>query len=206
MSSSSSTINARFERPVIPTPCSVVGSVRHVTGEWGGMCEPDDMSVLDEVLDANTRFADSFAAGDLPAPPSRHLAVLTCMDARILPLTVFGLDIGDAHVLRNAGGRVTDDALRSLLVSTHVLGVRAIAVVHHTLCGMASLDDEQFRAKVEEGSGRSPGDLAFHAIGDPEEALRHDVGILTGSGLFPPGTEIRGMVYDVQTGRLRPVV
>jgi carbonic anhydrase len=164
------------------------------------------MSVLDDVLAANERFAERFTAGDLPAPPSRHLAVLTCMDARILPLTVFGLEIGDAHILRNAGGRVTDDALRSLLVSTHVLGVRSIAVIHHTLCGMTTATDDDFRAKVEEGSGRSPGDLAFHAIGDPEEALRHDVAILVDSGLFPPATEFRGMVYDVQTGRLRPVV
>jgi carbonic anhydrase len=164
------------------------------------------MTVLDDVLAANARFAEGFTAGDLPAPPSRHLAVLTCMDARILPLTVFGFEIGDAHILRNAGGRVTDDALRSLLVSTHVLGVRAIAVVHHTLCGMATMTDEQFRAKVEEGSGRSPGDLEFHAISDPEASLRRDVGILVESGLFPPDTEFRGMVYDVQTGLLRPVV
>jgi carbonic anhydrase len=127
------------------------------------------------------------------------------MDARILPLTVFGLEIGDAHILRNAGGRVTDDALRSLLVSTHVLGVRSIAVVHHTRCGMTTMSDEQFRAKVEAGSGRSPGDLAFHAIGDPDEDLRRDVGTLVDSGLFPPDTEFRGMVYDVQTGQLRPV-
>jgi carbonic anhydrase len=164
------------------------------------------MTVLDDVLAANARFAETFASGDVPAPPSLHLAVLTCMDARILPLTVFGLEMGDAHILRNAGGRVTDDALRSLLVSTHVLGVRSIAVIHHTLCGMTTATEDELRAKVEEGSGRSPGDLQFHAIADPEEALRHDVGILTDSGLFPPGTEVRGMVYDVQTGRLRPVV
>lgn len=169
------------------------------------MCDDRDVTVLDEILAANARFAEQFTAGDLPAPPSKQLAVLTCMDARILPLSVFGIKIGDAHILRNAGGRVTDDVLRSLLVSSHVLGVRHIAVVHHTLCGMATATEEQIRAKVEEGSGTSPGDLRFHAISDADADLRADVERLTSSGLFPPGTEIRGYVYDVQTGKLRPV-
>lgn len=164
------------------------------------------MSVLDDILAANARFADGFTAGDLPAPPRDHLAVLTCMDARIMPLSVFGLKIGDAHILRNAGGRVTDDVLRSLLVSTHVLGVRAIAVVHHTFCGMMTATEDELRARVQQGSGRSPGDLRFHAISDADAALREDVGRLTESGLLPPGTEVRGFEYDVQTGRLRPVV
>jgi carbonic anhydrase len=169
------------------------------------MCDADLVTVLDDVLAANARFADEFTSGDLPAPPSKHLAVLTCMDARILPLSVFGIRIGDAHILRNAGGRVTDDVLRSLLVSSHVLGVRHIAVVHHTYCGMATATEDEIRAAVEAGSGTSPGDLQFHAIGDADEALRSDVGRLTGSGLFPPDIEVRGFVYDVTTGRLRPV-
>lgn len=164
------------------------------------------MSALDDILAANDRFAAAFTSGDLPAPPSDHLAVLTCMDARIMPLSVFGLKIGDAHILRNAGGRVTEDAVRSLLVSTHALGVRAIAVVHHTYCGMKTATDDELRRLVEEGSGRSVGDLQFHAITDADAALREDVGRLTGSGLLPPGTEVRGFEYDVQTGRLRPVV
>ncbi|MCU1486964.1 MAG: carbonic anhydrase [Actinomycetia bacterium] len=164
------------------------------------------MSALDDVLAANERFASRFSAGDVPAPPSSHLAVLTCMDARILPLGVFGLELGDAHVLRNAGGRVTDDVLRSLLVSTHVLGVRAIAVVHHTLCGMRGTTDEALRAKVAEATGHSPGDLEFHAVADPEAALREDVATLVDSGLLPLGTDVRGYEYDVQTGRLRQVV
>lgn len=161
---------------------------------------------LDDLLAANAAYAETFVAGDLPAPPSRALAVLTCMDARILPLSAFGLRIGDAHILRNAGGRVTDDALRSLLVSTHALGVRSIAVVHHTLCGMATRTDDEFAAMVEEGSGRSPGDLPFFAIADVEQSLKQDVDRLTTCGLFPPGTEVRGFEYDVRTGRLRQVV
>jgi carbonic anhydrase len=164
------------------------------------------MAVLDEVISANAAFAKEFGSGDLPAPPSRHLAVVTCMDARIMPLAVFGLEAGDAHILRNAGGRVTDDVLRSLLVSTHVLDVREIAVVHHTECGMVRYTDSQIRDKVREGSGTDPGNLEFFAIGDADQALRADVKRLTGSALFPPGTEVRGFVYDVRTGRLREVV
>ena len=163
------------------------------------------MSVLDDVLRSNAAFAESFGSGDLPAPPSRHLAVVTCMDARILPLTVFGLDVGDAHILRNAGGRVTDDVLRSLLVSTHLLGVRAIAVVHHTECGMVNASDDDIRRAVTEGSGREPTGIEFHAISDPAGDLRGDVERLRGSALFPSGTEVRGFVYDVRSGRLHEV-
>lgn len=164
------------------------------------------MTVLDEVLAANAAFAEVFVAGQLPAPPARHLAVLTCMDARIMPLSVFGLKIGDAHILRNAGGRVTDDALRSLLVSAHVLGVREIAVVHHTLCGMTTMTEEEMAAAVEAGSGHRPEGVAFHAITDMELSLKEDVERLTSSLLLPPGTEVRGLEYDVRTGRLRQVV
>jgi carbonic anhydrase len=164
------------------------------------------MSPLDDVLAANGRYAATFTAGKLPAPPASHVAVLTCMDARILPLNVFGLEQGDAHVLRNAGGRVTDDVLRSLLVSSHVLGVRHVAVVHHTLCGMRGATNAELAAKVEEGSGTSPGDLEFLAVTDAEEDLRADVAKLVDSGLFPPDTEVRGYEYDVETGRLRRVV
>jgi len=129
------------------------------------------MALLDEVLAANARFAESSGSGGLPAPPSRHLAVVTCIDARIMPLAVFGLEAGDAHILRNAGGRVTDDVLRSLLVSTHLLEVRAIAVVHHTECGMTRYADTEIREAVREGSGTDPGNLEFYAIADPEAAL-----------------------------------
>jgi carbonic anhydrase len=164
------------------------------------------MGVLDEVTEANARFAESFGSGDLPAPPSRHLAVITCMDARIMPPEVFGLEPGDAHLIRNAGGRVTDDVLRSVLVSTHLLGVRAVAVVHHTECGMIRATDAEIRAAVAAGSGRDPGAFAFHAIADPEQDLRADVARLVDSGLLPPGTEVAGYVYDVRTGRLRQVM
>jgi len=152
------------------------------------------MSVFDELLAANRAYAEGFGKGDLPAPPARHLAVVACMDARILPLEVFGLAPGDAHVLRNAGGRVTDDVLRSLLVSTHVLGVRAIAVVHHTECGMVRNSD----AELRDATGT---DIEFHAIADPDAALRDDVERVRAAPL-PEGTEVHGLRYDVRTGLL----
>ena len=168
-------------------------------GHAGGVAE------LDDLLRANAQYADGFRSGDLPAPPSRHLAVVTCMDARILPLSALGLKIGDAHILRNAGGRVTDDVVRSLLVSSHVLDTRAIAVVHHTECGMINKTDSEIREAVRTGSGRDPGDIDFHAIADPEAALRADVKRIASSGLFPPDVDVRGFIYDVRTGRLREV-
>lgn len=164
------------------------------------------MPELDDILAANERFAEQFASGDLPAPPLRHLALVTCMDARIVPLSAFGLEVGDAHVLRNAGGRITDDMLRSLLVSSHLLDTRSIAVVHHTQCGMVSNTESQIRDAVRRGSGRDPEGLDFFAIADPEADLRADVKRITGSGLFPPDIEVRGFIYDVSTGRVREVV
>lgn len=160
------------------------------------------MSVFDDVLAANARYAEGFGLGSLPVPPAKHLAVLCCMDARILPLEVFGLAPGDAHVIRNAGGRASDDALRSLLVSTHKLGVRSIAVVHHTHCGMAGITDDGFRAELRETTGHDPGDLPVLAIVDADQAIKEDVASLAWSPLFPPGTEVAGFVYDVETGRL----
>lgn len=164
------------------------------------------MSVFDELLAANARYVAGFTSGRLEAPPTRHLVILTCMDARMLTSDVFGLAVGDAHVLRNAGGRVTDDALRSLLVSTHILGTRAVAVVHHTECGMAKITDAAFAATIEEATGHSPGDLPLHAIEDPGAALEDDVAALAGSPLFPAGTEVAGFFYDVRTGVLSLVV
>jgi carbonic anhydrase len=168
--------------------------------------QTDPTKVLHEVLDANGAFVETFESGQLPAPPSRGLAVLTCMDARIVPLEVFGLRTGDAHILRNAGGRVTDDALRSLLVSTHVMGVRAVAVVHHTECGMARATDDELRQQVEAGSGADAGAVDFLAIRNPDADLRGDVERIQSSPLLPPGTVVQGFEYDVHTGRLRRVV
>jgi carbonic anhydrase len=124
------------------------------------------------------------------------------MDARILPLEVFGLAPGDAHVIRNAGGRVSQDALRSLLVSVHVLGVHSVAVVHHTECGMARFSDAEIRSQVETATGHDAGDVAFLAIEDAETAMAGDVALLRSSPLLA-GVDVRGYEYDVRTGRLR---
>lgn len=161
--------------------------------------------ILDDVLAANEAYVAGFESGELAAPPGRGLAVITCMDARILPLAMSGLVLGDAHVMRNAGGRVTDDVLRSLLVSTHVMGVRAVAVVHHTECGMAGATDQQLRQVVQDGSGHDAGDIEFRTIADPEADLRADVEQLRSSPLLPSDTVVQGFEYDVRTGRLRRV-
>jgi carbonic anhydrase len=163
---------------------------------------PVTTTVLDEVLRANEAFAASFRSGALPAPPARHLAVVTCMDARIVPLEVFGLEPGDAHVVRNAGGRVSDDVLRSLLVSIHLLGVRAVAVVHHTECGMRGQTDEEMRAAVEQATGASAAGVDFQAVTDAERAMHDDLERLRSSPLVPAEVDVRGYEYDVRTGRL----
>ena len=163
------------------------------------------MAVFEELLAANADFAARFELAGLSAPPVKHVAVVTCMDARILPLGVFGLSPGDAHVIRNAGGRVTDDAVRSLLVSTHILGTTAVAVVHHTECGMATTDDA-LRQRIEAAAGASATGIEFHAIAEPDRALADDVERLRTTTLLPRGTTIAGFRYDVRTGVLSPVV
>ena len=156
-----------------------------------------------DLVAANTDYADRFDAGDLGAPPRRQLAVLTCMDARIVPHEVLGLDNGDVHVLRNAGGRVTDDALRSLMVSTRLLGVRQVAVMHHTDCGNSGTDDE-LAAKLRDAGVDDP-PRPLHGSPDTEGGVREDVARLRDSGLLAEGTAVAGYVYDVHSGRVTSV-
>ena len=151
---------------------------------------------FEDVLAANEAYAAGFGSGDLTAPPARGLAVVTCMDSRIDPLQVLGLGLGDAKVVRNAGGRVTDDALRSLVVATHLLGVRRVLVVEHTDCGMTKLPEQQARERVG-----SP-DLPLGMIGDQQAALEEDVQKVRTSPHLPPGLAVLGCLYDVTTGRL----
>lgn len=152
----------------------------------------------EELLGANDRFAEGFERGDLKAPPRKHLAVLTCMDARLHPERFLGLDVGDAHVIRNAGGRASDDALRSLAVSTHALGVTEIVVIHHTDCGMEGLDEQSLRQ-------RTGSDIDFLGFDDLSESVGEDVRAIEGSPLLPDNVGVSGFVYDVRTGRLQPV-
>jgi len=162
------------------------------------------MSVIDELLQANTEYARTFDRGDLPMPPGRRLAVVTCMDARIIPSRALGLEEGDAHVIRNAGGRARD-ALRSLVISQHLLGTNEIAVIHHTDCGMLTFTNRDLHAKVKQDLGADSTAIDFLPFSDVEESVREDVEFLLSSPLIPRDVPIRGFVYDVRTGRLNEV-
>ena len=163
------------------------------------------MSELPAILEANQRYAAGFAKGDLPMPPARRLAVLTCMDARIDPAQALGLAEGDAHVVRNAGGRASDDALRSLVISQQLLGTREVLVVHHTDCGMLTFSNEQLRAKLAQDLGADAAAVDFLPFADLEGSVRQDVATIRASPLVPDDILVRGFVYDVRTGRLREV-
>lgn len=155
------------------------------------------MPEIDRLLAANAKYATPPAVTD--ARPSRKLAVLTCMDARIDVFAVLGLALGEAHVIRNAGGRVTDDVLRSLALSSHVLGVDTVVVMQHTKCGLAGVSDEELRA-------RTGADLGFYPIDDHSAALHEDVETLTATPFLIPIHQIAGLVYDVDSGRVDLVV
>ena len=134
------------------------------------------MSVIDEVLKANESYAQNFALGQLPMPPARKLAVVTCMDARLTVEQVLGLKTGDAHIIRNAGGIVSDDTLRSLIISHHLLGTQQFMIINHTDCGMLTFKDEELRAKLQQETGtgaESP--VHFHAFSDVEENVRQQI-------------------------------
>lgn len=160
---------------------------------------------MDDLLAANARYAERFAAGDLSARPARRLVVLTCMDTRLDPNAMLGLQVGDAHVLRNAGGRVTDDVVRSLIVSVEVLGTNAVAVIQHTECGMAKATEDELRALVRERRRADPGSMRFLTIDDHAETIRADVASLRSSPFLPPDLDVRGFLYDVKTGQLEPI-
>jgi len=162
------------------------------------------MSEVSTFLKANERYAASFAKGHLPMPPSRRVAVVACMDARLDPARVLGLEEGDAHVIRNAGGRA-QDAVRSLVISQQLLGTREVVVIHHTDCGMLTFTDEQLRQKVRDELGTVT-DTAFLSFSDVDQSVRDDVAAIRESRLLLKGVPVSGFVYDVKTGRLRPVV
>jgi carbonic anhydrase len=162
------------------------------------------MSTTDELLHANAEYAKKFDRGDLPMPPARRVAILTCMDARIIPSRAFGLEEGDAHVIRNAGGRARD-ALRSLVISQRLLGTNEIVVIHHTDCGMLTFSNRDLHAKVKQDLGADSSNIDFLPFTDVEESVREDVAFLLSSPLIPANIEIRGFVYDVRTGRLNQV-
>lgn len=162
------------------------------------------MSVTDDLLRNNEAYAQSFNKAELPLPPGRQVAVLACMDARLDPARALGLNEGDAHVIRNAGGVVTDDAIRSLTISQRLLGTKEIILIHHTDCGMLTFKDDDVKAQIEsETSIRPP--FALEAFADLDDDVRQSIARIKASPFLPSKDNIRGFVYEVETGRLREV-
>ena len=166
---------------------------------------PDPLPTLDEILQGNARFRESFAWGGLDVHPRRQVAILTCMDSRYAAQPSLGLDQGNAHVIRNAGGRATEDAIRSLVLSAHALGTRGCIVIHHKKCGLYGTTNDDIRSAVTEATGADASSVDFLPFDDLEESVREDVRTLRACELFPAGYAVLGFTYDVDTGELVPV-
>jgi carbonic anhydrase len=162
------------------------------------------MSVIDEFVHNNESYAHSFKKGDLPLPPAKKVAVVACMDARLDVAKVLGLQEGDAHVIRNAGGAVTDDAIRSLAISQRLLGTKEIILIHHTDCGMLTFKDEDVKKQIEAETGIRPA-FALEAFSDLDEDVRQSIARIKVSPFIPNKSNIRGFVYDVRSGKLNEV-
>ncbi|MCW2502536.1 MAG: Carbonic anhydrase-related protein [Actinomycetia bacterium] len=162
------------------------------------------MSVTDELLASAERYASSFDKGDLPLPPARQVAVVACMDARLNPYGLLGLSEGDAHVIRNAGGVITADQLRSLAISQRLLGTREIVLIHHTDCGMLTFTDDAFKSSIQEETGIKP-PWAAEAFSDLDADVRQSIARIKADPFIPVKDSVRGFVYDVEKGTLREV-
>src|SRR4051812_22196771 len=162
------------------------------------------MSVTDELIENAKRYEQDFDKGDLPLPPGRKIAILACMDARLNPYGLLGLQEGDAHVIRNAGGVVTDDEIRSLAISQRLLGTEEIVLIHHTDCGMLTFTDDEFKRQVQDDTGIKP-EWAAEAFNDLDEDVRQSLARIQASPFIPKKDSVRGFVYDVHTGELREV-
>jgi carbonic anhydrase len=162
------------------------------------------VSVTDELLAHNARYAESFE-GPLPLPPAKHVAVIACMDARLDVYKILGLEPGQAHVIRNAGGVVTDDEIRSLAISQRLLGTEEIILIHHTDCGMLTFTDDEFKKAVQDDTGIKP-EWAAEAFPDLEEDVRQSIARIKANPFVPRKDSIRGFVFDVATGKLNEVV
>jgi carbonic anhydrase len=162
------------------------------------------MTVIDELLESAESYREGFQKGDLALPPARRVAIVACMDARLNPYGLLGLTEGDAHVIRNAGGVITDDEIRSLAISQRLLGTEEIMLIHHTDCGMLTFTDEEFRRQVQEDTGLKP-HWTVEAFDDLEEDVRHSIARIKASPFIPRKDSVRGFVYDVETAELREV-
>ena len=162
------------------------------------------MSVTDELLRNNESYAQSFDKGDLPLPPAKGLAIVACMDARLNVYGMLGLKEGDAHVIRNAGGVITDDEIRSLMISQRLLGTQEIILIHHTDCGMLTFSDDELKGQIQEEVGIKP-EFALETFADLEEDVRQSKRRIEASPFIPHKESVRGFIYEVETGRLREV-
>jgi carbonic anhydrase len=166
------------------------------------------VSIVPELLAANARYAVEFATtnkGQMPTPPARKLAVLTCMDARLDPHRFLGLAEGDAHIIRNGGGCASDDALRSLIISQQLLGTREIVVVHHTECGMLGFSNDSLRQQLSQQFEADASGIDFLPFTDLEQSVRDDIAAIRAAAFIPDDIVVSGFIYDVHTGRLQPV-
>jgi carbonic anhydrase len=163
------------------------------------------MSATDELLASNASYAAAFTKGDLPMPPTKKIAIVACMDARLDPARVLGLEEGDAHVIRNAGGVISEDAIRSLVISQRLLGTDEIILIHHSDCGMLTFTDDEVKTAIVKETGLRP-PFALEAFGDVDADVRQSIARIKTSPFVPKTDHIRGFVYDVTTGRLREVL
>lgn len=164
------------------------------------------MSYFEQFMKANQAYVDLHGTSHLPLKPKTRVAIVTCMDSRLHVAQALGLALGDAHILRNAGGRVTDDMIRSLVISQQQMGTREIVVLHHTDCGAQTFKNEEFRAYLTEELGVDVSGQDFLPFTDVEESVREDMALLRQSPLIPDDVEISGAVYDVDTGRMTAVL
>lgn len=162
------------------------------------------MTVTDELLQNNEAYAESFDKGDLPLPPAKGVAVVACMDARLNVYGMLGLQEGDAHVIQNAGGVITDDEIRSLAISQRLLGTREIILIHHTDCGMLTFSDDEVKQQIQDDVGIKP-HFPMESFTDLEEDVRQSIARIQASPFIPNKDSVRGFVYEVETGRLREV-
>jgi carbonic anhydrase len=162
------------------------------------------MSVTDELLKNNEEYASAFDKGELALPPAKGIAVVACMDARIVVSKILGLEEGDAHVIRNAGGVITDDEIRSLAISQNLLGTQEIILIHHTDCGMLTFTDEEFKQQLKESTGEEPS-WSAEAFPDLDQDVRDSIERIKSSPFIPNKDNIRGFVYEVESGKLREV-
>ena len=162
------------------------------------------MSVIDELVRNADSYGESFAGGDLPLPPAKRVAIVACMDARLNPYGLLGLLEGDAHVIRNAGGVITDDEIRSLSISQRLLGTEEIMLIHHTDCGMLTFTDDQVKADIEADTGLRP-HFALEAFSDLERDIRQSIARIKASPFVPNKDSVRGFIFDVTTGKLQEV-